>query len=77
MRLGGRERRGPFREDGSQRHRVRRYAADLRSLPAHAGRSGPDQRGNARHLRGLEQHRTGQLPHRDHPRHPGLPGRAG
>ena len=41
LRLGGRERRGPLREDGPQRHRVRRHAAHLRSVPAHAGPAGP------------------------------------
>ncbi len=34
LRLGRRERRRPLRQDGPQRHRVRRHAADLRSLPA-------------------------------------------
>jgi 6-phosphogluconate dehydrogenase len=29
---------GPLREDGPQRHRVRRHAADRRGLPAHARR---------------------------------------
>ena len=47
LRLGGRERRGPLREDGPQRHRVRRHAAHLRSLPAHAGPPGPFLRGDA------------------------------
>lgn len=36
LRLGGRERCGPLRQDGPQRHRVWRYAADLRGVPAHA-----------------------------------------
>ena len=36
LRLGWRERRRPLRQDGPQRHRVRRHAAHLRSLPADA-----------------------------------------
>ena len=32
LRLGGRKWRGPLRQDGPQRHRIRRHAADLRSL---------------------------------------------
>jgi hypothetical protein len=38
LRLGRRGRRRPLREDGAQRHRVRRHAAHLRGLPAHARR---------------------------------------
>ena len=35
LRLGrARERRRPLRQDGPQRHRIRRHAADLRGLPA-------------------------------------------
>ena len=40
LRLGGRRRRGALREDGAQRHRVWRHAADLRSLSAAEGRAG-------------------------------------
>jgi 6-phosphogluconate dehydrogenase len=36
LRLDGRGRRRPFRQDGAQRHRVRRHADHLRSLLAHA-----------------------------------------
>ena len=36
---------------------------------------GMTQRGDARGLRRVEQGRAGQLPDRDHPRHPGLQGR--
>ena len=39
LRLGGRRRRGPLRQDGPQRHRVRRHAADLRGLPVAEGRA--------------------------------------
>ena len=40
LRLGGRRRRGALREDGAQRHRVWRYAADRRGLPAVEGWAG-------------------------------------
>ena len=39
LRLDGRGRRRPLRQDGPQRHRVRRHAAHLRGLPAHEGRA--------------------------------------
>ena len=58
LRLGGPRRRRPLREDGAQRHRVRRHAADLRSLPAHEGRAGLTQRRDARRFRRMEQGRT-------------------
>ena len=38
LRLGRRRRRRPLRQDGPQRHRVRRHAAHLRGVPAHEGR---------------------------------------
>jgi len=41
LRLGWRGRRRPLRQDGPQRHRVRRHAAHLRGLPAPQGRSRP------------------------------------
>ena len=41
LRLGGRRRRRPLRQDGPQRHRVRRHAAHLRGLPAAQGRPRP------------------------------------
>ena len=44
LRLGGRGRRRPLREDGAQRHRVRRHAADRRGVPAAEGRAGPQLR---------------------------------
>ena len=47
LRLGRRGRRRPLREDGAQRHRVRRHAAHLRGLPDHAGRPGHDGRRDA------------------------------
>ena len=63
LRVGGGERRGPLCEDGPQRYRVRRHAAHLRGLPADAGRSGHERRGDAPGLCRLEQDRAGQLPH--------------
>ena len=51
LRLGRRGRRRPLREDGPQRHRVRRHAADLRSLRPDEARARPEQRRDARRLR--------------------------
>ena len=39
LRLGGRRRRRPLRQDGPQRHRVRRHAAHLRGLSAHEAKA--------------------------------------
>ena len=75
LRLGRGGRGRAFREDGAQRHRVRRHAAHLRGLPVHAGRAGHERRGHARGLRRVEQGRAGQLPHPDHQRHPVPQGR--
>ena len=46
LRLGGRRRRGPLREDGPQRHRVRRHAVDLRGLSTAERRTGLERRSN-------------------------------
>ena len=43
LRLGRRRRRGPLRQDGAQRHRVRRHAVDLRSLPGPQRYARPDR----------------------------------
>jgi len=45
LRLGWRRRRRTFREDGAQRHRVRRHAAHLRGLRPAEARAGltPDE----------------------------------
>ena len=48
LRLGRRRRRRPLRQDGPQRHRVRRHAAHLRGLPAAAARPRPQRRRAAR-----------------------------
>ena len=68
---------GPLRQDGAQRHRVRRHADHRRSLPAHERGPGTEQRRDERRLRPVEHGRPGIVPHRDHPRHPGLPRRRG
>jgi hypothetical protein len=47
----GERRRRPLREDGPQRHRVRRHAAHLRGLPAHEGRPRHERGADARGLR--------------------------
>ena len=59
LRLGGRRRRGPLRQDGPQRHRIRRHAVDLRGLQHHEKRPRPDRAGNARDFQGMEHGRTG------------------
>ena len=58
LRLGGRGRRRPLRQDGPQRHRVRRHAAHLRGLQLLKERPGHDARGDARGFRRMEQGRT-------------------
>ena len=75
LRLGGRERGRPLREDGPQRDRVRRHAAHLRGLRHPEERARDVGLRDARRLRGVEQGRARQLPRRDHPGHPGLQGR--
>ena len=72
LRLGRRRRRGALRENGSQRHRIRRHAVDLRSLQPDENRPGSDAGPDARNFRGMEQGRIEFLPHRNHPRHLGL-----
>jgi hypothetical protein len=42
----GEERRRPLRQDGAQRHRIRRHAIDLRGLSVAEGRPRPDMRAN-------------------------------
>ena len=74
LRLGRRERRGALREDGAQRHRVRRHAAHLRELPAHARPLGHVRRRDARGVQEVEHDRARQLPQRDHARHPRVQG---
>ena len=69
LRLGRPTWRRQLCEDGSQRHRIRRHAADLRGLlaPEAGGRS--LERSTGQGVRHLEPRRTRQLSHRDHPRH--------
>ena len=59
---------GPLREDGAQRHRVRRHAADRRGLRPAARRARQVRRRDRRRLHRMEQGRPGQLPRRDHRR---------
>ena len=69
LRLGRPPRRRPLREDGSQRHRVRRHAAHLRSLLHAHKRAGPVERRAVRRVLRVESRRARQLPDRDHARH--------
>ena len=59
-------RRGPLREDGAQRHRVRRHAADRGVLRPAAQRRGPGAGRDRGRLRRVERRGPGVLPHRDH-----------
>src|SRR6185369_11849452 len=56
---GGEEgaRRGPLRQDGPQRHRIRRHAVDLRGLQHHEERPRLVRRRDARGLHRMEQGR--------------------
>jgi hypothetical protein len=47
LRLGGRRRRRALRQDGAQRHRIRRHADDLRDLPDDEGGARSVQRRHA------------------------------
>ncbi len=59
-------RRRALREDGAQRHRVRRHPAHRRGLrPAHPRRR-PGRPGHRDDLRGVEHRRPRVVPHRDH-----------
>ena len=62
LRLGRQRRRRPLREDGAQRHRVRRHAAHLRGVPGHEGAARHVRRRDARGVRRVEQGRARQLP---------------
>ena len=59
-------RRRPLREDGPQRHRVRRHAAHRRGLRPAAPRPGPHPEAARAGVHVLERGRPGELPHRDH-----------
>ena len=61
-------RRRPLRQDGAQRHRVLRHAADRRGLPTAARRVGHERAADRRGVHRVEQGRPGQLPRRDHRR---------
>ena len=57
---------GPLRQDGAQRHRVRRHAADRRGLQPVSGRARLRRRPDRRRVRRVEHRRLGELPRRDH-----------
>ncbi len=59
LRVGRSARRRPLRQDGSQRHRIRRHAVDLRSLFHPQGSPEPVERRAVRRLRRLESRRAG------------------
>ena len=63
-----RGRRRPLREDGAQRHRVRRHAADRRGVRPAPARAGDDAGRDRGRLPGLELRRPRVVPHRDHRR---------
>ena len=66
LRLRRPGRRRPLREDGAQRHRVRRHAADRRGLRPPALRHRARRAGDQGHLRRLERGRPRVVPDRDH-----------
>ena len=73
--LGRPGRRRPLRQDGPQRHRVRRHAAHRRELRADGGAPGDGRGRDERGVRGLEPRRPRELPRGHHGRDPGLQGR--
>ena len=78
LRLGRRGRRRALREDGAQRHRVRRHAAHRRGLPPHEGGAGAARTTRCRKIFAqVERGRARLVPHRDHPRDPRREGRDG
>ena len=72
LRLGRRRRRRSLRQDGAQRHRIRRYAADLRSLSFAVGRSGYGRERDQRSVPALEQRQARVLLDRNHGQYPGI-----
>lgn len=77
LRLGRRNRRGTLRQDGAQRHRVRRHADHLRGVSHNAGSSAAHAGGNERDVRRVEQERAELVPDRDHERYTQVQGREG
>ncbi len=63
--LDGAGRRGPFRENGPQRHRICRHGNDRRTLRRHARRARDECRSDRPGLRALEQGHAALLPDRD------------
>ena len=66
LRLGRRGGVRALREDGSQRHRVRRHAAHRRGLQHHEGHDGLVAQRDGGHLCRLERHRARLLPDRNY-----------
>ena len=66
LRLRRPRRRGPLREDGPQRHRVRRHAADRGVLRPAAQRRRAERPGDRDDVRGVEPRRPRVVPDRDH-----------
>src|SRR5699024_2772070 len=65
LRIHGARWRRALREDGAQRHRVRRYAVHRRGLRP-PSRLGDDRARDRGRVRGVERGGTRVLPHRDH-----------
>ncbi len=65
-----RRRRGPFRQDGAQRDRIRRYAVDRRGLRPVAPRPGAPGAGDRRRLRRVEPRPAGLVSDRNQRRSP-------
>ena len=61
-------RRRPLRQDGAQRHRVRRHAADRRGVRPDPARHRQEPGRDRRHLHRVEHRRARVVPHRDHRR---------
>ena len=63
--MAGARRRRALREDGAQRHRVRRHPVARRGVPRDARRAGDEPRRHGRGARGLEPRPPRLLPGRD------------
>jgi len=71
--VGRRRRRRPLRQDGAQRDRVRRHAADLRGVPADGVRPRDGLRRDGRGVLGVEQGRAAAARARRRYRRPSPP----
>ena len=75
LHLRGLRRRRALRQDGAQRHRVRRHAAHRRGVRPAAPGPRCLGRGDRADLRAVEHGRPGVVPHRDHRRRAAARGR--